>query len=89
MGYTIEFGLGQNASTNRKSIFPIADIKGRDGRMVGHLAEDTEREMFEQQSEEEKVSDTLWNLFILHLLHCTGVCPLCICQTVQDISHEA
>lgn len=41
---TIEFGPGQDASTNRKPILPIADIKGRDGWMVRHLAEDTERE---------------------------------------------
>ena len=34
---TIELGLGQDASTDRETILPIADIKGRDGRMVGHL----------------------------------------------------
>lgn len=41
---TIELGLGQDAPTDRKTILPIADIKGRDGRMVGHLAEERERE---------------------------------------------
>lgn len=40
MPCTIELGLGQDAPTDRKTILPIADIKGRDGRMVGHLAEE-------------------------------------------------
>lgn len=47
--HTIELGLGQDTSTDRKTILPIADIKGRNGRMVGHLAEQRERD--KQQSE--------------------------------------
>ena len=49
---TIELGLGQDAPTDRKTILPVADIKGRDGRMVGHLAEGREKETFEQQQRE-------------------------------------
>lgn len=42
---TIELGLGQDAPADRKTILPVADIKGRDGRMVGHLAEEKERDI--------------------------------------------
>lgn len=42
---TIKFGLCQDASTDRETILPIADIKGRDGWMVGHLPEERERHL--------------------------------------------
>lgn len=45
MRFTIELGLGQDAPTDRKTILPIANIKGRDGRMVGHLAEERQRDI--------------------------------------------
>lgn len=51
---TIELGLGKDAPTDRKTILPVADIKGRDGRMVGHLAAGGERETFEQQCERKR-----------------------------------
>jgi len=47
MTCTVELRLGQDAATDRKTILPIADIKGRDGWMVGHLEK-------RQQSEENK-----------------------------------
>lgn len=55
---TVELGLGQDAPTDRKTILPIADIKGRDGRMVGHLAEKKKRETLEQQSEKRRCEIT-------------------------------
>lgn len=53
---TIELGLGQDATTDRITVLPIADIKGRDGRMVGHLAEERERHV---SNSGRKESDTL------------------------------
>lgn len=41
---TIELRLGQDAPTDTKSILSIADIKCRDGWMMGHLAEDRKRD---------------------------------------------
>lgn len=34
---TIKFGLGQDASSDRKAIFSVADVESRDRWMVGHL----------------------------------------------------
>lgn len=55
---TIELRLGQDAPIDTKSILSIADIKCRDGWMMGHLSEDSKRD---------SVRDTFFinmNLFI-------------------------
>lgn len=36
---TIELWFGQNASTDRKPVLPVADMESRDGRVVRHLGE--------------------------------------------------
>lgn len=68
---TIEFGLGQNTSIDRKTILPIADIKGRDGWMVGHLVEDREKDR--QQNDE-------WcQIPQVYMCCISRVCALCVC----------
>ena len=62
---TIELGLGQDAPADRKPILPVADIKGRDGRMVGHLAEE-KRETFEPNAEREMPTGMCSLLHIFH-----------------------
>lgn len=57
--HTIELGLGKDTSTDRKTILPIADIKGRDGRMVGNLAE--EREKDREQNERDVMYTAIYS----------------------------
>lgn len=79
MLHTIELGLGQDASTDWVTILPIADIKGRDGRMVRHLAGQKEK-----QSEKERCHIPSGMNYILHFL-CVLVCVLVkSCRTFSD-----
>lgn len=52
--FTIELRFGQNASTDRKTILSVADIESRDGRVVGHLAEERQRDINAAQREKER-----------------------------------
>lgn len=40
---TIELGFGQDAPADGESVFPIADVEGRDRWMMGHLTEEKHR----------------------------------------------
>lgn len=71
---TIEFGLGQNTSIDRKTILPIADIKGRDGWMVGHLVEDREKDR------QQKENDVRYLRFICAAFH---ACVHCVFVHLQ------
>lgn len=80
---TIELRLGQDAPTDTKSILPIADIKGRDGWMMGHLAEDKQRVIW--------VSDTMFHTVhdpcpVLFLLSPVQLCRTCSCQSEDEAS---
>lgn len=72
--HTIELRLGQNTSSDRKTILPIADIKGRDGRMVGHLVEEKERDRQQKESVRYSLSCIHFTLAAFHgCVHCVFV----------------
>lgn len=40
---TVELGLGQDAPADRKAVLPVADVKGRNGGVVGDLERNERR----------------------------------------------
>lgn len=79
--FTIELGLGQDAPTNRKTILPIADIKSRDGWMVGHLAEVRD---FSSRERERGVRSLAHIQFTLATFH---RCVLCVFAEMYKTFH--